>query len=79
MASTTLQLLTCMSCFVMNPFPSLSHSRNSCLALPMVFSIGLRGSLLRGEVSGLRPWADRGLPGGRVLNLGLNGTASPLP
>lgn len=47
----------------------------------MVFASGLSGtgSLLRGEASGLRPWPDLGLPGGRVRGLGLSCTASPLP
>jgi len=86
------QLLTCMSHFVMKPFPCLSHSTNSSLALPMVSAFGLPepASLALGEARGLQtPWlglglpADRprslGLPADGPRSLGLTGAASPLP
>lgn len=74
-------LLTCMSRFVMKPFPSLSQSTNSSRAFPMVSLCGLpkMGSLELGEVRGLRTRPATGVPGGRVRCRGLKSTASPLP
>lgn len=73
------QRLTCMSLFVMKPFPSLSHSTNSSLALPMVSACGLPGTTSLGEASGLRPRPGLGLPADGIRGLGLTGTVSPLP